>query len=1024
MALAPAHGMTKLVAAGVALATVTVAAQQPPGRPSSTPPARAQAAVVASARHDTSAPLRRIPPVPPARRLDPDEREPRLARRIVRGRGAPDPVVQRTRGAMVMPATSQSLEGIGNVNDVLPPDTNAAVGPDHYVHSVNVSFAVYSKGSASAPPELLYGPAETSTLWAGFGGPCEGRNDGDAIVLYDHLADRWVMSQLALPNLIFGIPLGPFYQCLAVSATSDPLGAYHRYEFAFDKLNDYPKLGVWPDAYYLAINQFSAGTLQFAGQGVIAFDRVRMLAGLPATMQYLDLASVDMNLAGMLPADLDGPAPPPGSPGYFVQMDDDAWGYSEDRLQLWRFHVDWTAPSATRFEGPSLIPVAPFDTNMCDYSRTCIPQRGTEARVDAMADRMMYRLQYRNFGSHESLVVNHTVDADGADHAGIRWYEIRGPLTSPVLHQQGTYAPDADHRWMGSLAMDSAGNLALGFSVSGTSTFPSVRYTGRLAADAPGAMTQGESEVIAGSGAQTHPSGRWGDYSMMAVDPVDDCTFWYTQQYYADTTAAGWRTRIGTFSFPSCTPPPDLPRVSVMATTPEAHEAGEVPGIFTVSRTGDTSEAIDVAYVVGGTAQPGADYAPLTGQVTLSAGAASATITVAPVDDPYAEPDEVVSVTLAAGAGYLLGASSQAVVAILSDDLPPDLVVAAVTAPATALPGGSITISDTTRNQGAGTAESSTTGLYLSKNVLLDASDILLGTRAVNALAAGASETGSSSVTIPAGTETGTYYVIARADHTGTLPETNEYNNNRFSTLVRVGPDLVVPAFGAAPSVSGAGGTVTLTDTTRNQGTMPVGATVTAYYFSSNAILDTGDERIGSRSVPALSPDGASTGSTAVQLPQSAGIGTYYLFARADDQGAVVESTETNNASRLFAIRLGPDLVVSAVKAPYTAPAGSTITVADTTTNSGGASAPGSTTRFYLSVNLGFDASDVALGSRSVGALAAGASSAGSTPVVIPAATTPGSYWLIAVTDADGGVTEASETNNTKVVFVRVTVGG
>lgn len=1013
--------MMRMLLAGVALFALAGAGQQPPGRPTS-PPGQQRASVVAAARHDTSAPLRAIPPVPPARRLDPDEREPRLARRIVRGRGAPDPVVQRRAGASTMPATSQSVEGIGNVNEVLPPDTNAAVGPNHYVHSVNVSFAIYTKGSASAPPALLYGPAETSTLWAGFGGPCEGRNDGDAIILYDHLADRWVMSQLALPNLIFGIAIGPFYQCLAISATSDPLGAYHRYQFAFNKLNDYPKLGVWPDAYYMAINQFSAVTLEFAGQGVIAFDRDKMLAGLPATMQYLDLAGLDMTLAGMLPADLDGPAPPPGSPGYFVQMDDDAWGYSEDRLQVWRFHVDWAAPSLTRFEGPALLAVAPFDTNMCDYSRTCIPQRGTAATVDAMADRLMYRLQYRNFGTHESLVVNHTVDADGADHAGIRWYEIRGPFTSPVLHQQGTYAPDQDHRWMGSAAMDALGNLALGFSVSGAGTWPSVRYTGRLAGDPPGAMTQGEAEIIAGTGAQTHPSGRWGDYSMMAVDPSDDCTFWYTQQYYADTTTSAWRTRIGTFSFPSCAPPSALTRVTVAATAPTASESGAA-GAFTVTRTGDTTDPLTVSFAIGGSAQSGVDYSPLPAALTIPAGAASVSMAVTPLDDPYAEIDESVSLTLAPGADYAVGSPGQAAVIITSDDLPADLVLSALSAPAAAAPGASISIGDTTRNQGGGAAEASVTAYYLSGNVLLDAADVRLGARPVAPLAAGESDPGGITVALPAGTATGTYYVIAKADDGGTVAESGELNNTRFSGALRVGPDLVVASLASAPAASGAGGSVTLTDTTRNTGTAPSGASVTGFYFSSNAVLDAADTLLGSRPVPGLGSGQSSAGATAVQIPQTAGTGTYYIFAKADIGATVVESAETNNASPPLAIRLGPDLTLTALTAPTAAAAGSSIVVNDTTANTGGGSAAASTTRFHLSVNLALDAGDVVLGSRAVPALGAGTSSAGSTTVVIPPGTAPGTYWLIAVADVTGAVAEATETNNTRLTYISVRVG-
>src|SRR4029079_10364707 len=187
------------------------------------------------------------------------------------------------------PQPSQNFEGIANVDAVLPPDTNGDVGPNHYVQWVNLSFAVWSKGDASTPPSLVYGPVPGSTLWRGFGGPCEADNNGDPIVLYDHLSDRWFMSQLALPNIIFGFLFGPFYQCIAVSATPDPTGAYYRYQFSFSKLNDYPKFGVWPDAYYLTMNQLTAASLKFAGQGVVAFDRAKMLAGLPATMQYIDL---------------------------------------------------------------------------------------------------------------------------------------------------------------------------------------------------------------------------------------------------------------------------------------------------------------------------------------------------------------------------------------------------------------------------------------------------------------------------------------------------------------------------------------------------------------------------------------------------------------------------------------------------------------------------------------------------------------------------------------------------------------
>ena len=453
-----------------------------------------------------------------------------------------------------MPDTDQNFEGLGNVNNVLPPDPNGDVGPDHYVQTVNLSFAIWDKSG-----QLLYGPANLNTLWQGFGGPCETTNNGDPIVLYDHLADRWLISQFAIPNL-FPFGLGPFYQCIAVSQTTDPMGAYFRYEFLISntKLNDYPKFGVWSDAYYMAVNQFNQLFLDWAGQGVVAFERDRMLQGLPARMVYFDLFSTDPNLGGMLPADMDGPSPPAGAPAPFMQVDDDASGFSPDQLQIWEFFADWADPANSTFQFDRALPTIPFDSNLCGYARNCIPQPGG-ANVDAISDRLMYRLQYRNFGSHQTLVVNHTVDVNGNDQAGIRWYEVRDSGGGWILYQQGSYSPDETHRWMGSAAMDGFGNLALGFSASSTSVHPSIRYVGRLAGDPLGTLPQGEATLIAGSGYQTHSSGRWGDYSMLAVDPIDDCTYWYTQEYYAVTGSVTWQTRIGSFRFPGCGGPPPPP---------------------------------------------------------------------------------------------------------------------------------------------------------------------------------------------------------------------------------------------------------------------------------------------------------------------------------------------------------------------------------------------------------------------------------------------------------------------------------
>jgi hypothetical protein len=450
-----------------------------------------------------------------------------------------DSVVQKSFPGVSAPPTIANFEGLNNVNNRLPPDTNGDIGPNHYVQIVNLSYAVYNRNG-----NLLLGPLNNNTIFQGFGGPCETTNNGDPIVLYDHLADRWLLSQFALPNW----PYGPYYQCIAVSATGNPIGQWYRYEFLVsqNKLNDYPKFGVWSDGYYMTVNQFEYDSgWNWAGQGVAAFERDQMLVGASARMVFFDLFPVDENLGGMLPADLDGPSPPQGSPNPFVMMD------APDQLQIWNFSVNWASPSDSTFEFQKALSTASFDSNMCSGDRNCIPQPGGWA-VDAISDRLMYRLQYRNFGDHQSMVVNHTVDTNRRDHAGVRWYEMRKTGGGWSIFQQGTWAPDGDHRWMGSVAMNSKGDIGLGYSVSSTTTYPSIRFTGRLAGDPAGQMTFSEGEIISGSGYQTSSSGRWGDYSMMAVDPVDDCTFWYTQEYYATIGEAPWQTRIASFKLRQC----------------------------------------------------------------------------------------------------------------------------------------------------------------------------------------------------------------------------------------------------------------------------------------------------------------------------------------------------------------------------------------------------------------------------------------------------------------------------------------
>jgi len=557
-----------LVAAllGAALWGPAIGAAQTPGGGQNSP----RPVVRDAARTDTSVELRHMPEIPPFPAVLGEifERPRKLLPRR-EGSAAPasftDPVLQGPTAQVGAPTTGANFDGINNVNGVLPPDPSGAIGPNHYVQVVNLSLAVWDRSG-----NKLKGPVNINTLWQGFGGDCATTNHGDPIVLYDRVADRWMVSQFALPNY----PAGPFYQCIAVSQTSDPLGAWHRYEFFISqtKLNDYPKFGVWPDGYYMAINQFhcTVSGCTWAGQGVVVFERDKMLLGQAAQMVYFDFLTTDPNLGGMLPSDFDGPPPPGGAPNYFVAMDDSAWGYSGDQLQTWEFDVDWSNPASSTFTHTQNLPTAAFDSNMCDYSGNCIPQQGTTRKVDAISDRLMYRLQYRNFGTYQTLVANHTVDVNDADRAGIRWYELRKAGSDWSIYQQGTYSLETDtaHRWMGSIAMNKLGDMALGYSKSGASVYPSIYATGRLSEDDGGVMTQAEIPIQDGSGNQTHAAGRWGDYSHMSVDPIDDCTFWYTQEYYATSGSAPWRTRIGSFRLRDCGGVHDVAVTSVTALSP------------------------------------------------------------------------------------------------------------------------------------------------------------------------------------------------------------------------------------------------------------------------------------------------------------------------------------------------------------------------------------------------------------------------------------------------------------------------
>lgn len=456
----------------------------------------------------------------------------------------PDPVAAPLAGPLTGVTVGLNFDGQSAQDNrnlfgfaFVPPDTNGAVGNKQYVQMVNVTIAVYDKSSGG----LQLGPAAIHTLWAGFGGLCEFgggtplyADGGDPVVLFDHIANRWLVTQLQYDSTFTHTA-----QCIAVSTTSDATGSYARYEYDFGaNFPDYPKFGIWPDAYYNSINVFPGN--KFAGAMACAFDRNAMLAGASANAVCFQQPS---SVASILPADLDGGTlPPAGAPNYFVGLADSS------HLNFFQFHVDFANPANSTFTGGT-IPVAPYN-EICARATTlaCIPEPNPGEKVDGLADRVMFRLAYRNFGDHESLVVNHTIK--GGALAGVRWYEIRNPA-APYVYQQSTVVDSDVNYWLGSVAQDHAGNIALGFSASGKSTFPSVFVAGHASTDPAGQMS-GPLVLVNGSGVQFSSYKRWGDYSAMTVDPNDDCTFWYTQEYYAVTGSFNWATRIGSFKFDSC----------------------------------------------------------------------------------------------------------------------------------------------------------------------------------------------------------------------------------------------------------------------------------------------------------------------------------------------------------------------------------------------------------------------------------------------------------------------------------------
>ena len=449
-----------------------------------------------------------------------------------------------------------------------PPDPNGDVGPNHYIQTVNTSIEIFYKNGTRATGS---NPITFDSFFASGGAPepCASNNNGDPIVLYDRVSGRWIITDFAWVG-----STGPYYECIAVSKSADPVSGgwwFYAFQTHASYMADYPKLGVWPDGIYMSANLFDSSS-QLHGAALWAFNRDDLISGGSLHAVVFNLS----NDAGLLPANYSGALPPAGAPNIFADLEPTV-------IHLWRFHVDWANTASSTFSGPVSVPIGPYTMPVS------IPQPVSQT-LDPLSDRLMMQAQYRRIGGTESLWLNHTITgATGA--AGIRWYEVRNPNGTPSLYQQSTFQPDSTHRWMGSLAVDGYGNMALGYSVSSSSVYPSIRYTGRAAGDAPNTL-QSEVSVIAGAGAETRHN-RWGDYSAMSVDPVDDCTFWYTTEYFQlSSSLDNWLTRIASFRFPGCGSPPTLTDVSP-ATGPTA-------GGTTVTLTGTNFVAGATTVSVGG----------------------------------------------------------------------------------------------------------------------------------------------------------------------------------------------------------------------------------------------------------------------------------------------------------------------------------------------------------------------------------------------------------------------------------------
>jgi len=656
----------------------------------------------------------------------------------------------------------------GQNSPYFPPDATGTVGPNHYMQTINSVYAIYSKTGT-----LLAGPTNLNLLFGNVtGATC---NDGDPIALYDEQADRYMVAE-------FSICGSNDYMLIAVSQTNDPTGSWHRYSFDVDDMPDYEKFGIWQDGYYMATNNSGAGK-----KDIYVFERSKMLLGQTAQMVGFDNPWRPTTIDGFMcvpPVDNDGPFAPAGSPGLFITINDDAIAGGSDQLWIYELAVNWTTPSSSTFNRVQQLGVPAFDSNF-GANWDNIKQPGTTRELDAIPQVIMNAPQYRNFGTYQTLVCCHSVDVDNTDHAGIRWYELRKTTGTWSVRQSGTYAPDAHSRWLGSICLNGQNEIGLGYSISSTSVYPGIRYTGQTSTAynaGAGALDLAEQTVVTGAYSQTSYN-RWGDYAGISVDPSDDKTFWFTTEYIGFSQAR--KTRIASFQVGSAPATPDLVVQSVTA-TPTSILAGQTTTASgTVANQGTASAgASNLKYYLStdNTYGTGDIYLATDAVAALNAGATAPVSEVLTIPSGTSQGTYYILFFADADAQVTEGNETNNVssfqITVTSSSGTPDLIVQSPAAsPATLNAGQTTTASCTVLKGGTATAAASNLKYYLSSNATYETGDTYLATDAVASLAASASAAVSEVLTIPANTAAGTWYILFYADADAQVTESNESNN-------------------------------------------------------------------------------------------------------------------------------------------------------------------------------------------------------------------------------------------------------